>query len=248
MSNLSLGHKVRIYRIRAGMSQLELENELEASSGYISRVEVGKINPTKESIAKLTQVLKLSRQEAQDLVGFSYTPPTPEEVSLAIESISGLLNREDLLMYLLDECARIWAVSKGLILALNIKPETIEQCRGRNLIELLSSPQFPFKDYLDPKYFVEVIGLEFTRIKAGILEQGANQYYGNLIEDLRRIPGFDEVEKYSETVGEELALAGSRYSYLSINSQKLRFNHARENLKQNHRFRTIQLFNPVPYE
>ena len=64
---LSLGEKLRKYRIRKGMTQLELELEIDASLGSISRIENGQVNPTKETLKKIEKVLKLSKREVLDL-------------------------------------------------------------------------------------------------------------------------------------------------------------------------------------
>lgn len=60
MDSLSLGQKIKNFRKQAGLSQLELENKISASPGSISRIEAGKVNPTKETILRIIGVLDLS--------------------------------------------------------------------------------------------------------------------------------------------------------------------------------------------
>lgn len=61
------GEKIRMFRKRAGMSQFELEIEMEAASGMMSRIESGKVNPTKETILKLIKPLTLKSHEIANL-------------------------------------------------------------------------------------------------------------------------------------------------------------------------------------
>ncbi len=66
---MTLGQKIRRYRKRAGMSQLSLELAIEASPGSLSRIENGKVNPTKETIVDIARVLKLETREIASLFG-----------------------------------------------------------------------------------------------------------------------------------------------------------------------------------
>jgi len=47
---ISIGDKVKNFRKQAGMSQFNLELEIGASTGSISRIENNQINPTKETL------------------------------------------------------------------------------------------------------------------------------------------------------------------------------------------------------
>jgi len=65
--------KIREYRIRAHISQLQLELAINASTGSISRIENGQINPTKETLLKIADVLYLNFLEKADLLGLQIT-------------------------------------------------------------------------------------------------------------------------------------------------------------------------------
>lgn len=62
-----IGQKIKVFRIRAGMSQLELELAIGAAQGSISRIESGKVDPSKETILKIIEELSLSPKDAADL-------------------------------------------------------------------------------------------------------------------------------------------------------------------------------------
>jgi|GEM_PF-2564083 len=66
---MTLGQKIRQFRKRAGLSQFELELEIEASQGSLSRIESGRTNPTKETIVDISKTLKLDKKETASLFG-----------------------------------------------------------------------------------------------------------------------------------------------------------------------------------
>lgn len=62
-----IGEKIRNFRKRAGKSQFELELEIEASPGSMSRIESGQVNPTKETLRKIIEALELKSYDAMSL-------------------------------------------------------------------------------------------------------------------------------------------------------------------------------------
>lgn len=62
MSNMDteLGNRIKQFRNRACISQLELEMRIETSPGSISRIENGQVNPTKETLLKIVEALDLN--------------------------------------------------------------------------------------------------------------------------------------------------------------------------------------------
>ena len=64
----TIGEKIKKYRLRSGKSQLQLELDIGASTGSISRIENGAVNPAKETLSKITNFLKLRPQEILDLL------------------------------------------------------------------------------------------------------------------------------------------------------------------------------------
>jgi DNA-binding XRE family transcriptional regulator len=65
----NLGQKIKKYRTRAGMSQMELELAIGASAGSVSRIEGGRVNPSKETMLKFIEILDLNIYEVVDLLG-----------------------------------------------------------------------------------------------------------------------------------------------------------------------------------
>jgi len=65
--NNTIGQKIKNFRKRSGKSQFELELDIDASPGSISRIESGEVNPTKETLVKIIEALDLNGFEATSL-------------------------------------------------------------------------------------------------------------------------------------------------------------------------------------
>lgn len=68
---LCLGDKIRLYRKRSGLSQLSLEIEAMIPIGSVCRIERNLVNPSKETISRIAQTLKLTPLEIADLFGIN---------------------------------------------------------------------------------------------------------------------------------------------------------------------------------
>ena len=73
---LTLGQIIRKFRNRAGLSQLDLECKIGAASGSVSRIESGRVNPTKETMVDIAKALHLSTSEIASLFGIDIRDTT----------------------------------------------------------------------------------------------------------------------------------------------------------------------------
>lgn len=118
MSNLSLGQKIKKYRLRSGKSQLDLELETGLSTGTLSRIENGVINPTKETIIAISKALELTDEQIASLFSlnvyntlellkvinkFSEELDSDKSIQIAIDEISDKMNFRNVSILLLDE-------------------------------------------------------------------------------------------------------------------------------------------------
>lgn len=97
----TVGEKIRRFRKRAGVSQFELELRINASPGSISRIESGQVNPTKETLQKVIEVLELKVFEAGSLFNLNFDE-FPKMVNLA-KKLSSSLDLEEVLQYAVNE-------------------------------------------------------------------------------------------------------------------------------------------------
>jgi transcriptional regulator with XRE-family HTH domain len=56
-------YRIKLLRESKQFSQLEIELIADISTGTISRIETGKVNPTKETLKKIADAMKLTVQE-----------------------------------------------------------------------------------------------------------------------------------------------------------------------------------------
>lgn len=93
INNTSLGQKIRTYRQRLGLSQFQLAKSLcKEDAGWISKIENGRSNPTKETIADIANALKLETNEIASLYGLYI-----KDIHPLIEQTTEILSSLDLL-------------------------------------------------------------------------------------------------------------------------------------------------------
>jgi transcriptional regulator with XRE-family HTH domain len=71
MDKNSIGQKIRAFRINSQLSQMDLELLINASPGSISRIENGKVNPTKETLFSISHALDLMPNQISYLFGIN---------------------------------------------------------------------------------------------------------------------------------------------------------------------------------
>ncbi|MEI7578949.1 MAG: helix-turn-helix domain-containing protein [bacterium] len=98
---MNIGKKLRLYRKRSGISQFKLELLIGSSAGSISRIEHGINNPTKETLAKLSQALDLSFLEAAELFNIA-TDGLPKIVNIFTQ-LNYTRNFDEILQKVVDD-------------------------------------------------------------------------------------------------------------------------------------------------
>ncbi len=146
MSDLTLGQKIRKYRLQTGKSQYDLELEMGASPGTISRIEKDKTNPTKETLLAIARCLELESKEIADL--FAIEIDTFEKLILSINSLFASLDLQTTLQTAVDMMIDLFPQSNGGVLfLLETEPEdklytkTVSRLpRIHEVFRLLSKP------------------------------------------------------------------------------------------------------------
>lgn len=103
MSNndLTLGQKISNFRKRAGMSQLDLELEIGAGQGSISRIENDQVNPTKETIINIIKTLNLNAIESASLFNIDTRDFT--NIVKASRNVNSSLDLDEVLQKAVDD-------------------------------------------------------------------------------------------------------------------------------------------------
>ena len=144
-----LGTRIRNFRKRAMLSQLQLEILIDASPGYLSRVENGELNPTKETLKKISEVLELSDREQEYLYGKLFYPASEEEVKSAVDASQDHLSKEGTFAYLLDDRCRVLAISQTFYKVLGLSELFVNASLGKGLMEVILDERGKILELID---------------------------------------------------------------------------------------------------
>jgi transcriptional regulator with XRE-family HTH domain len=153
----SFGSKVKAYRLRSGLTQLELELNIESASGSISKIENNQTNPTKETLIKIADALSLSTMDKQHLITDLYSEPTEEEKLKVIEKTDSLLNSPNSFCYILDYKHRLIKSSKAFDSALKDFGYNPIKAQDKTIIEILLDPNLGIRDMISKDDYSDTV-------------------------------------------------------------------------------------------
>ncbi|MEO6728449.1 MAG: helix-turn-helix transcriptional regulator [Candidatus Dojkabacteria bacterium] len=154
---LLLGNRLRNFRKRYGLSQMDLEIKIEASPGSISRMENGEVNPTKETIYKISDELNLTNQERQFLYGSWFYPANDDEVQSAIDDTSEYFSQNGTLGYILDERFRFITISKSFQKFLGYSDAQVKSTYKQPFLKLILEDNLKIKSLVPPEEFESIL-------------------------------------------------------------------------------------------
>lgn len=243
IQSVTLGEKIRHYRKRAGLSQLELEVEIGAATGSISRIEGGVVNPTKETLQAIAAVLKLDNTELSDLFGLQQLLPTQAEVEAAIQEVSPYFAQPNTYAYLLDEWANFYHASIAILDLLHIGKETVQKLYGKSMLEIMVNPLYGLNDIFAKEHFLEMYANEVARTR---MESKLEDHFPDLVTRLLKFPEFKTCWEQADDPRKVFSQA-TKVVYMQVGDNRVRFHYSREKLKQNQRFEIIDIHDPQPY-
>lgn len=191
MQVTALGERIKNFRVTKGISQFELEVAIDASSGVLSRIESGKINPTKETIWKIAKALKLSLEDEMRLLGVEESDPTTEEVANVRAELKDYFAKPEVFALLLDNHDDVVLGSEGFYRFLPYPREALNQLIGKNLLEILFMPEFGISEMIKNPESIHLYDMVLFRQKFGhrINDTWAKELIGKLSK-------FAEFRKY----------------------------------------------------
>lgn len=156
-----VGSKVRHFRQMKKMSQFQLEIEIGASPGSISRIENGVINPTKETLLKVADVLKLNTQQCGYLLGVTEKAAEEDEIKEVNTHLKQYLENPNILAYVSDDRWRMISISKGFQSVLGVDTDTFNQFTQsiilKTLIQLMVDDRFGVTQLFNSTHLKEII-------------------------------------------------------------------------------------------
>lgn len=149
---VTLGEKIKMFRLDSGISQFNLETALDLGYGSISRMESNQTIPTRPTLKKIAQFLKLNDRKFDYLIGSRIQAPTPEDINYVIKLMGDVWENPNIFLLLRDDHFRLCAASKGIKNALNVTEEMWEKKYNlRNIAAIAVDPDLPLHNAFDPK-------------------------------------------------------------------------------------------------
>ena len=182
----SLGKKIRFFRKREGFSQAQLEVEAGLAFGVVSRIESDTINPTKETVLKISRVLNLNNHELDYLLELQESNPSEEDIKKMITETQPWLDEELFPMYLIDNKIRGWAYNKMLLKIFDIEESVAKKLVGSNVDELLFSSALKIISKIPVNKLFQVIKEQVTQTKALTEIFSLEEYTKETIEKLKK--------------------------------------------------------------
>src|SRR5260221_7834309 len=159
---LKIGLKIRNFRLRAGLSQLELEGKIEAAPGSLSRIESGQVNTSKETLVKIVEALDLVTYDAATLFNLDTTEELNRIVKLT-KKLNSSLELNKVLENISNEVAKelkLHGVSIFLLEGNDLVAKTFTNSWYTNLaLKVISQPFGSLRISLDKtdNYFVKSV-------------------------------------------------------------------------------------------
>lgn len=188
------GHRLRALREAAGKTQLEVELDAELGSGYLQRVESGKVgHPERETLERILTALAARYTERRDILelfGYFVDAPLPnkEEIAWAVSLAQPELDAAVFPAYLLD-CGH------RLLIWNPIFPKLFAPQKPRievymQVLRLLFDPNYGMTPLItNPDIFFPA---SIRALRSEMQLFPAEAWYDQIIGDMRTCPTFEK--------------------------------------------------------
>lgn len=189
------GHKLRLLREKNRFTQLAVEIEAELGSGYLQRVEAGKVlRPERETLERILAALAAGYSERREILEvFGYTVKTPlpdgREVRAALELCHGELHDINFPAYVLD-CAHTLLGYNRYVPHLLGSRSRVEGLIGRSILQAWFDPASGLPGLLDKPD--EFFAINIRALKGEMRLFGHEDWYADLLKELRQLPLFEK--------------------------------------------------------
>ncbi|MBN2015947.1 helix-turn-helix transcriptional regulator [Candidatus Dojkabacteria bacterium] len=165
MDNITLGRRIRYFRKKRKVTQLDLELEVDLSIGLLSRIENGKISPRKETLDKIIKILNIKGREREYLCGELFYPASQQEIQSAIDEVEEYFNKKGVLAYLVDDRSRLCLLSKSFRKAIEANGIDSSKIIGTPLIALAINKDYGIRQFYDTKNYNFALWSSMNRFK-----------------------------------------------------------------------------------
>lgn len=249
MKNLSGtpgGYRLRILRERAGKSQFAVEVDAGLGSGYLQRVEAGKvIQPERETLERILTALGAGyseRRQILEMFGYVVRTPLPRapEINWALSVCHHELHGVTFPVYVLDCSHRLLGYNAYFPKLLGVKPGSpfVTGMVGLSMLHAWFDPAYGLVERLEnPEEFLR---LQIQALKFEMRLFTQEEWYPQVIGDLLQIPLFRQYWEADDA--NSYAVAARPTVLVGINVPNVGLLHFRltsETFIQDMRFRII---------
>lgn len=231
MDELSLGRKIYILREERKLSQSKLEVEAGLSFGTISRIENGVINPTKETIIKIAQNLKLNESEFGYLLNLrGLYHPNDLEIKDCIKTTEMNITTNYYPAYLIDNSFRVWSWNNKILEILGIDDRLVDKYIGKTCVQILFNRDLKIIDRIPKRMLYKVLSRQVWSYRKLITKNRHETFVMSEITKLKTESGVfrsfwenAEIDPIDEAFGDEFYIKykGKICSFLvSMNRMK----------------------------
>ncbi|MFC1936433.1 hypothetical protein ACFLYP_02065 [Chloroflexota bacterium] len=246
-SNTPGGNRLLALRGALGKTQLDVELDADIGSGYLQRVESGKVKqPERETLERILGALGARYTERRDILElFGYVVetslPTSEETIWAVETCHQVLESVSFPAYLLDCSHRLltWNKYTPKLFGLDTASKDMEKLADVSMLLILFDPKHGISQLIhNPDTFFDA-AIRALRYEMRLF-RGEN-WYKDVINDLMKLPLF---EKYWTSVKPDSPYPTAARPLVPIELNVpliglLKFRLASEILAEDRRFRII---------
>lgn len=237
----SIGQKLKYFRKRANLSQLELETTIGAAPGSISRIESGSVNPNKETVIKIAQAAGINDKELDYIIGITAIPATEAEISSAIAEVEYYFSQK-VFAYLIDERWRMWKITDHFRKTLGLSEDYIAAKLGTVTIQFITDPAMGILDKFSEKYNEEVLdnNLRYFYKEVGFMV--GDDYFEQAVKSINSNP---LAKKLWEAINYEQDIKynfrfGRKVYFRLFNQFDVTFIYTYEPLLNNSRFKVVE--------
>lgn len=200
-----------MFRQDRKISQSKLELEAGLSFGTISRIENGIINPTKETLLRISSCLKLNDSEFSYLIKIKNTYPSEEEINSARTEIRKRLAKSEFPAYLMDCGFRIWQWNDQVLRLFNITEEQAQNHLGQTYIQILFSSDFNIIENIPKNKLFKVIRQQVWGYRKLVSKHRHESLTMEKIQELKKDGFFRSVWEEFELYDREMAFGDDFY-------------------------------------
>lgn len=190
------GHKLRILREQARLSQAALATDAGIDTKHLHRIEVGETkHPDYETLDKILSALNARYYDRRDVLwSFGYKMPTSLPTQAEVDDVVRLciheLNDATIPIYLIDDGQRLLAWNRYLPRLIGMNPDdpALAQFVGVTTIDLAFNPLYKTTFQIDNPD--EYLRLLVHTVKTGLQPFEGESWYQELLAHARTLPGF----------------------------------------------------------